>query len=137
MLLTFACVAVGWAFFRAATLEAAARILGGMAGLHGLSLSDTLEPWFGCLSGWGVQFNDTGSFDTDGLRWIAGGFLIAWILPNTQQWMGRPGCSPPTGPAARVLPWRAGRATALLLAAMALLCLLRMEEVSEFLYFQF
>ena len=134
---TFLAVVVAWVFFRAESMPTAVALLKGMVGLNGISLSDNLANVFGFLSSWGVAFNDTGSFDTDGLRWLIPALLAIFIFPNTQEFMRRPDWPAAQGLAARFPQWRASTWTALLFAVLTLLSLLRLREVSEFLYFQF
>jgi D-alanyl-lipoteichoic acid acyltransferase DltB (MBOAT superfamily) len=135
--LTFVAVAAGWALFRAESVACAVRLWRGMLGLHGVSLSDNLAETLGFLSAWGVAFEDTGSFDTAGLRWIAAAFLIIAFLPTTQQFMGRSDATPARGCAAHIPAWQPTTGHALLTAAMALIACLHLSEISEFLYFQF
>lgn len=134
--ITFVAVVVGWVFFRAEALAPALAILEGMAGLHGVSVSDNLQQPLAGLARLGLQFNDMGAFESDGLTWILPALLVAWFFPSTQRFMGREGWFDPKE---RVLPlrWSAGWVCAGALALMAVLSLTRLQEVSEFLYFQF
>jgi len=135
--LTFLSVVVAWVFFRAESMDSVLRILEGMAGLNGVSLSDNLASTLNFLAGWGIRFNDTGSFDSHGLRWIVTAAVIVFAAPNSQEFMQRKNWVPAKGFAARFPRWRPRFASALFVAVLAILSLLRLGEVSEFLYFQF
>jgi hypothetical protein len=78
-------------------------MLSGMVGRHGISLPEFLQPSFGFLQGWGVQFNqwmpniqleveqveDVYEIDpTTAMLKILLLWGIVWFLPNTQQWLG-------------------------------------------------
>ena len=134
---TFLAVAAGWVLFRAESMAAAVQLWQGMAGFHGISLSDNLAGALGFLAPMGVAFEDTGSFDADGLRWIVAAFLVIAFMPTTQQYMRRGDAEPVRGCAARIPAWRPSRGHALLISGMALAAVLHLSEVSEFLYFQF
>jgi D-alanyl-lipoteichoic acid acyltransferase DltB (MBOAT superfamily) len=137
IVLTFLAVVVAWVFFRAESPAAVSRILEGMAGLNGISLSDNLASSLQFLTRWGITFNDTGAFDSHGLRWIVGGALIVFFAPNSQEFMRRENWVQAKGFAGRFPGWHPRFACAAGVAILAVLALLRLGEVSEFLYFQF
>ena len=124
-LTTFLAVVVAWVFFRAASVDAALAILGGMAGGHGFSRADPL--WFGASE----------------VKWLLALWVIAWALPNAQQIMVRYGATLEThrggvtAPRRTWLQWRPRPGWALLTASLALAALINLSHVSEFLYFQF
>jgi len=107
--LTYLCVLLGAVLFRSPSVAAAASLLGGMAGLHGVVLdAPTAHALFHAELA---------------AAWLAGLFAIVWFAPNTQQiietsW--RP-----------TLPW------ALAFGCGATLGLLSLGGTGEFLYFQF
>jgi len=115
---TFVAVTIAWVPFRAESFGAAIRMLGGMAGWHGV----------GALPAGTVQ-----------LAWLVLLGAIAFLLPNTQQIMAaaRPALGVPADRAWLALAWRPSMAWALCLAAVGVLTLARMSRVSEFLYYQF
>lgn len=137
---TFVAVVVGWVFFRAHSVDAAARIVRGMAGLNGCALPRGM---LGC----------TGGDAAFALPAPAGGTLLVWLwclglggivllLPNTQEVMRRylSGISRPIessagGPLplvfARSSWWAAAFAA---IAAAGLICL---PQPTSFLYFNF
>ena len=71
--------------------------------------------------------------------WIAALFALARFAPNTQQIMGRhdPALGFDAAHAARRLLWRPGWRWAVAMGAVAGAGLLALNQVSEFLYFQF
>jgi len=121
--LTFLAVVIGWVFFRAADTSSALQILTAMAGGHGLDLSH-------------AYVNELVHRD-NALRWLVAAAVIAWWLPNCQQWFARfdPGTEPVA--AAGRLAWSPSRAWALAIGLLALVTLYHMNRISEFLYFQF
>lgn len=124
-LLTFFAVVVAWVFFRSETLPAAWAFLEGMAGLNGITKGDPY--WFG-----GLQ-----------LRWLAAMFLIAWGLPNAQQFLyrHRPALETYPGEVSQAywkrLVWQPGAGWALLTATLLVAAVINLTRVSEFLYYQF
>jgi len=123
--LTYGCVLVGSVVFRAPSLWSAGQVLGGMLGLHGVSIgfADTKEAMrAAALTGW-----------------IATLYAIVWAAPNTQQIMRACG---PTLEAVRPgpLPWLTWRTTlpwAAALGCAAAVGLGALGGTGEFLYFQF
>ncbi len=141
--LTFLVVAIAWVPFRAADLASAGRMLDGMAGANGVSLPAAMAARFGPL---GPALHRAGvGFDLGGgaqlaltWGWIAALFAIARFCPNTQEIMGR--FSPALDFVARgpIRPqWRPSTRWAWASAAIAVLGVLSLTRVSEFLYFQF
>jgi len=126
--LTFLAVVVGWVLFRAESFPAALAVLEGMAGGNGvLPGPDAAVP-----------------FDLDkAAAWLAVLFPITLLAPNTQQIMAayRPALATSGGeirPARWAsLRWRPTGAWALAGAAGAVVAVLGLARVSEFLYFQF
>jgi len=129
---TLLAVILGWVYFRANSAHSAHRMIAGMLGANGISVSDNLRPLLGFLERFGVAFTGTGSFDSDGLAWVVAAFVIALVVPNTQQYLSRKGYESPSW-----LAWKPNAAHALFLAVLALCALVRLKEVREFLYFQF
>jgi alginate O-acetyltransferase complex protein AlgI len=84
-LLTFVCVVVAWVFFRATNLDSATNVLKGMVGLNGLSIPTEWQSLFGAGA--------SRSLDAfGGMRqtvWIALLLAIVWLVPNSQELIGR------------------------------------------------
>ena len=128
VLLTYAAVLLAQIFFRAASVAAAFSILGGLLGLHrGSAVSlDTraVNPL-------------TGAFLP-----IALAFFIVWAMPNTQQILARFKPSLELAPSDREPGrfhwlWLPTPAWGLALGALFLAVLIKMENPTTFLYFQF
>jgi len=145
-LLTFIAVVVGWVFFRAQDTQSAVSILHAMTGGNGLLVPNnwpgswyiyaTLEK-LGLPSQIGAPVSQ---FDPSGtsLYWIIILLGIAWIMPNTQQFMARfePALETVSMPSHPPV-WQPGVAWAVAMGIMAGLAMLHLTQVSEFLYFQF
>lgn len=120
--LTLVAVILAWVPFRAADLATTWSIWASMAGLHGAGA----EPLAGT-----------------GLAGISAGLALALLAPNTQTLFRdyEPGLVSP-GYAHGIeepprLAWRFGPAHAALVGALLGLCLVKLNDVSEFIYFQF
>jgi D-alanyl-lipoteichoic acid acyltransferase DltB (MBOAT superfamily) len=135
--LTLLAVIVGWVFFRAATFGDATSILAGMIGLHGAPLPLELEPALGrVLAPHGVAFAELG-YSCAAWVWILALGAIALGCPNTQQIMHRaePALTPIERPAR--VAWRSSFRWAAATGVAAVVVLMGLNRVSEFLYFQF
>ncbi len=150
-LLTFLAVVVSWVFFRAPTLEHASGILYAMAGLNGASLPAGLVARLGELQPLFAQLGIKASPSASGSQFI---FSLAWIVvaavtalfaPNVTQIFCkyRPALFESElsfadqRMAPRRLRWRLTPAAAGLTALLLVLGILTLNQVSEFLYFQF
>lgn len=146
--LTFLAVVVAWVFFRADTVAAAVSILRGMAGRNGLVLPEAWLLYSGGLGHWlaghGIMFGSTPAFP-NALRepvLLAGLIGIVWYLPNSQQIMGkfRPALETYRGDKGqgwKWLQWRPGWMWAVCSAFLMAISIVMIDQVSEFLYFQF
>jgi alginate O-acetyltransferase complex protein AlgI len=115
VLITYGCVLVGQIFFRADSLYDAGIVLKAMAG-------------------------HARGFDAPGgLARIVVGFAICLILPNTQQIMReyRPVLEQVPASPWRLLCWQPNVICGLAIGTILVISLLRMSDVSKFLYFQF
>jgi alginate O-acetyltransferase complex protein AlgI len=136
VLLTFGSVLVGQVFFRALNTSDAMAMLGGMMGLHGFgSLGGSLTAPGGTLAGdYRVTLRDC--FE------IVMGFVIVWGFPNTQQILlkFKPALEVTKADLeARLLPifWNPTAGWAAGLGAAFFAALIRLQDPSTFLYFQF
>ncbi|KIL97738.1 putative poly(beta-D-mannuronate) O-acetylase [Paramagnetospirillum magnetotacticum MS-1] len=109
--LTFAAVVVAWVFFRAADMDAALRVLRGMAGWNGAGVSPGTVP----------------------AAIILVAAVIAFLLPNANRIVGI--CGPL--PRWRILVWQISPAWAAFGAGALVAALMAMQRPSAFLYFNF
>lgn len=146
LLLTFVAVVVGWVFFRASDTTSALSILQAMSGANGITVPTNWPgAWYIYAGldriGFMAQLGTPAShFDPAGNSpfWIVALLLIAWVMPNTQQFMARfePALEPSTSLPKRPV-WSVSLGWAAFIGVMAAAALLQMAEISEFLYFQF
>jgi D-alanyl-lipoteichoic acid acyltransferase DltB (MBOAT superfamily) len=115
VVLTYLCVLVGAVVFRASSVGTALTLLGGMLGLHGISLAavDSRTLLRAVLN----------------LAWLCSLFAIVWCGPNTQQIMTRTDGGR--------LVWRQDLPWAVAFGCAATLGLLSIGGTGEFVYFQF
>jgi len=141
ILLTFLAVVVAWVFFRAETFGGALEILSAMSGQNGIALPiKYLERW-GSFSHWlmlhDVEFYHMQLFTSMNIIYQ---LIFVWILcltlPNTQELMSRyrPALNAVSTPGKGL---RLTQTTAIITGLIAVICLVNMSKVSEFLYFQF
>lgn len=150
--LTFVAVVVGWVFFRSQTLGDALAMLGGMAGMNGVSIPNGLAAYFGfmrpLLENLGVESSPGGGthFVLNYL-WIIALSVIAFVLPNAQQFLARhdptlvtrgsPQSNSDVLDTPAQLHWRPTRAWAVAIGVLFACGVLTLSSVTEFLYFQF
>jgi D-alanyl-lipoteichoic acid acyltransferase DltB (MBOAT superfamily) len=143
---TLIAVIVGWVFFRAPTLDAAFKVLTGMAGLNGIVLPASYEPRLAALgpllNAVGGGFGNLTYFEgVTQLAWTVGLFTVALFAPNSQQIM-RYSTSElqkdlPASGGAQGLVWRPDARWAVVTGVSFIFALTQMSKISEFLYFQF
>jgi len=148
-LVTFLAVIVSWVFFRAESFSSAQSILSSMIGLNGISLPGFWEPYLSFLRNFGADFNgftvNVGISQKYSVFGITGLLLVAWLTPNTQQWMGKyaPALTQPCDSSQWIdrlwknFQWKPNKIWSAILGIMTAVSLLGMTRVSEFLYFQF
>lgn len=148
--LTFLAVVVGWVYFRAPDLQQANGILLAMLGANGaevpVGITARLNGLTDLIAGLGIGVgHGSGSTFIGNWLWVIGAGLGAIVLPNVAQLfrdfepviyenekafsrhLGLPG----------QLAWRQSFRWAATTAAMLLLGVLTLTQISEFLYFQF
>ena len=155
--LTFVSVVVGWVFFRSPTLEGALTMLSGMIGLHGVSLPAAFASHMGALrplaEGFGIEFSLDGALPfVLNYLWIIALSGVAFLLPNTQQFLARHDPALIAASASRAatdwsggyfpnssrfLNWRPTKAWAIAIGVMFAGGIFTLLSVTEFLYFQF
>ena len=144
VLITFLAVVVAWVVFRSDNINTATAILKSMAGMNGFALPDSWLPKWGVFGEWltqqGVHFSNTHALIKNGaINWILVCLLIVWFAPNTQQMMVnfKPALNMPEGSSAKLLLWQPSYAWLVASVVCAVLSILFISELSEFIYFQF
>jgi hypothetical protein len=124
-LLTFNFVNAAWVIFRARTLEDAARVLSGMAGMNGLVLPEALKGRLGGLQDLGVKFGESLAHVGGGERTIViilAGLLLCLVFRNSNDMASR------FNPDLKHLVF---------VSVIAVISILHLGSHSEFLYFRF
>jgi D-alanyl-lipoteichoic acid acyltransferase DltB (MBOAT superfamily) len=147
VLLTYSAVLVAQIFFRANSSGDAASMLGGVLGLHAaeshvilpVKLTGLLHRLLGAAADSSLFAYSDAAQDLKAWARIAAGFAIVWCLPNSQQIMAdfAPALGTIKPGRFRFLTWRPGFGWGLATAALLLLSLFNLDNVSRFLYFQF
>lgn len=136
--ITFLAIVVAWVFFRAETLSGAINMLKGMLGEKGfilpVKLSGNIPDFWGL-----IQFagKDVGAFgDSKGLLWLLVLSFIVWFMPNTREWVVFGTANQNAVGIKRVfmLP---GILWAIIIGLAGLTAVVYLNDVSEFLYFNF
>ena len=132
--LTMAAVVIAWVPFRAETMTGTLSMLSAMGGVNGLSLPADFELVIPGLLFDGMFHNGLwiNAHLPVLLIFLLGGIAVS--MPNTQQLLNLPGAG---APKRQVLVWRPTAAWAVLTAAIFLFAVMRLDRVSEFIYFQF
>lgn len=144
--LTFLCVVFAWVPFRADSLQTALRLWEAMAGLNGIVVPDSLAGQLARLpidpALLGLR---TGTLDIvrTEIAMIAVALWLTLVLPNAYQIMAdyRMGLPTKGYPASFVAPsrlrWRPALGWAILCGAALAVTVLKINDPSEFIYFQF
>jgi alginate O-acetyltransferase complex protein AlgI len=141
--LTFLAVCAGWVLFRAPTFSAASEMYRGMAGVNGLMLPEQWQAKLGIFGIWlgqhGVKYGDLLSVFQGGreVLWIGGLLLVVWMMPNSQQFMAASASGRDEAGMEPALRWQQTFPWAMAMALLTLVSLLSLNQVTEFLYFQF
>ena len=132
--LCFIAVVVGWVFFRAPSIGSGFEILAGMAGQHGAGWPTAVSAVLG-----GVDSSGAGRFSAAQGAWLLVAMGIAFFAPNSMQWLAAisPRAEAQSAIDSHAPRWRLSAAFACGTGLLAVLCLLRLNRGSEFLYFQF
>ncbi|NET48797.1 MAG: MBOAT family protein [Merismopedia sp. SIO2A8] len=116
--LTFLAIIFSWVVFRAGSIADAWAIAQTMVGAHGFSLSSQLP---GMLPGI-ISYNLPMAPRSQSVGLLLLLLSVVVVCPNTQEWVSR---------------FRPNRLWAISMGIIAAWCLLSLNRVSEFLYFQF
>lgn len=140
LMVTLLAVALGWVFFRSETLDGAFEIIKGMVGMNGVLIPakyfDRWGEFSEMLKNSGVVFGDVASFKTLSSFWI---MIPLWVFvckaPNVYNLLAsyRPVLDQVEG----VGTIRFSYGLGVLAGLVFLFGLLSLNQVSEFLYFQF
>jgi len=144
-LITFVFVVAAWVIFRAESLDVAAVVYQGMLGRSGISLPSELRMLAPILEPYNVKFD---GFPIYGGNWgmlkLVALLCIVWFVPNTYQVMKRykPALVEKNYVTRELetpirLQWRLHVAWGLFIAVLAVLSIMNLSRISEFLYFQF
>jgi alginate O-acetyltransferase complex protein AlgI len=146
--LTFVCVVFAWVPFRSPDIESTLTVYRGLLGINGLVLPEELARQIGSIPGMADAIR-VGSLNMDdpgklGL-WLVALLAAVSFLPNTHQWMaGRsPGLPSKGYPATNVsdsipvFSWQPNVRYGLALAIALFICVVKLNDVSPFIYFQF
>ena len=151
-LITFIAVVISWVFFRANDLDSALVILKGMSGANGVELPNAI---LSRLGDWGTVLQTLGinPYFGGGTQfvltyvWVIALMVVAILFPNTQQVISNYApalvlynhgeTSDHSLKNKIVFNWKPNLAWASIIAIMAVLGILALTSVSEFLYFQF
>lgn len=140
--ITLLAIIIGWVFFKATTFDGALTILDAMINLPS-SFHGRIGPVEDILLSIGFRF-DSGYLAVE--HYVKLGILIFWLaillfLPTTQQLMKHfePAIDykPESPPHFKNFTWKPDTLWSLLIGAIALLSMLHLGNISEFLYFQF
>lgn len=137
-MITFAAVVFAWVAFRSPDISTALRIYCGMVGLNGISLPASAALLFAHIPAVdqyiGVRFDGLGATNL----WITvlalpTALIMALTLPNTQTWVS----TPSKACASRQWAWKPSGWMAGLMGLLLAMSILKLNDVSEFIYFQF
>ena len=141
---TFVSVMVAWVFFRADTFSHAFGVLQGMVGLNGLALPAVHPEWcqwalhqVGMESWWGAYFSLPRVISlSDGLLLVC--LVLAVVaMPNTAEMMHRARATLDSPEYQGRLAWRMNGGWAVVTGGVFVACLLNLNNISEFIYWQF
>lgn len=147
-ILTFVCVALAWVPFRAPDIPSTLSIYGGLLGRNGIVLPEEFARHIGALPGMAdvIQVGALGVEDPGKLLlWLVGLLLVVSFLPNTHEWAGdwNPALSTKGYPAtsapdkAPLFLWQPNARYGFALAVALFVCVVKLNDVSPFIYFQF
>jgi len=148
-LLTFLLVMIGWVLFRSADITTAARVLGGLVGLNGISLPPSAAAYIPSTLDQVVRPAYEGAFAGSATLRNMGinrllvilpvASVIVWVMPNTAELFRRRAAITPAPLVVRTRSgrWRPALVISLLLGGLLAMAILAINSRSEFLYFQF
>jgi len=149
--ITFFIVVISWVIFRSDNIDSAFNFLSSMSGANGIPLPAILKNSLGGsnFSLLGVNFYYSELFNRKyfnpnaAIIWLLGLMLIVNFAPNTQQIMSRyiPALLTTKWKADTLrknwLKWKPSNVWSIIISFLAIISILSLTQVSEFLYFQF
>lgn len=139
--LTFTAVAVAWVYFRADTIEAANAMIKSMAGFGGVAWPEEARGQLGVFanifSSWGLRYQPLEYFNGGAnVLMIVSLLAFVWLAPNLQQLFYRsPAVLEPLERS--YISWHAEKKWLVFVMIISVVSILKLGQVSEFLYFQF
>ncbi|MCW8922098.1 MAG: MBOAT family protein [Gammaproteobacteria bacterium] len=140
-IITFLAVAFAWVYFRAENVDAANLLTKGLLGIGGVVWPEEARHQLGVFaelfSDWGMRYQYLQYFNGMEHMALIGIFLASvFMMPNSQQifHMHSAVIDPPKP---GKLMWQPNKRWATLIILIAVASILKLGEVSEFLYFQF
>lgn len=123
--LTLLAVTCAWVIFRSPNVDQAANILGGMAGFHGMILPEKYASFLPFLKSFGIIFGElpNSHFKLYDLAMLGLLSAVVLFLPNSNFWAQKFKQKP--------VAWSVP------CAVLLFACFLYLDEMSEFLYYQF
>lgn len=149
--ITFFVVVISWVIFRSDNIDSALNLFSSMSGANGIPLPAILKHSLGesNFSLLGIDFYYSELFNrkyfnpNEAILWLLGLMLIVNFVPNTQQIMSRyaPALLTNKWEADTVsknrIKWQPTTTWVVIISFLAIISLLSLTQVSEFLYFQF
>ena len=141
VVLTMGCIIFAWVPFRAADVQTTVRMWQGMVGLNGVIFPERIAGWVPSLH---LPAGPLNSVSIVLSLFLLCGFAVAMLAPNTHELMRRAKLGTPTkgyettylqGDGALV--WQTKPWVAILFGAMIVVVILKLNDISEFIYFQF
>jgi alginate O-acetyltransferase complex protein AlgI len=147
-LLTFGCVILAWVPFRSPDIPSTISVYRGLFGFNGIVLPEDLASKVGALPGMSdvIQVGALGVEDPGNLAlWLVALIFAVSFLPNTHEWMADRNPALPTrgypatnsASVAPLFSWRPNVRYGLALAVALFICVVKLNDVSPFIYFQF
>ena len=139
--LTFFAVVIGWVFFRASDLPSAMLMIDSLLGEGGVVWPVQGRAQLGAFaeifSSWGLKFAYLDQFNGFGhMSSMLILLLIVWYAPNVQQIMSQYPLAL-SSPFSGRLKWQPNWRWGVWIGLLAIASILKLGEISEFLYFQF
>ncbi|GMR15826.1 MAG: MBOAT family protein [Gammaproteobacteria bacterium] len=140
-LITFLAVVVAWVYFRADNIDTANLMVKSLFGQGGIVWPEDVRSQLGVFadvfSSWGMQYHYVEYFNgIENLLLMLVLMLFVWFVPNLQQLFVRyPAIIDSLQPGS--IQWRPNKKWNLFIILISVVSILKLGQVSEFLYFQF